>query len=192
MNIAKMLVIAAIIAPICQAADTPAPAASNSQIMAEKLLDLAGTKGLMQQGFEIGLKPALDGMKAQGMPDELIDAIRAESQRFFEENFKWEEIEPQIVKLYVQTFTESELRDIVAFYETPTGRKAVSKVPTLTQQGVAMAMGRVRAKMPEFQQRVGTLIENYKKKTAEAAQAAKAAQLPAGTLPAAPQDAHPQ
>ena len=189
MNIAKMLVIAAIIAPFCQAADSPAPAVSNSQAMAGKLVELSGTKGMMQQSFDVGLKPALDRMKAQGMPEDLVGSIHAESQRFFEENFKWEEIEPQIVKLYVQAFTESELRDIVAFYETPTGRKAVSQEPLLMQQGVAIAMSRVQANMPEFQRRVGAIIQAYQKKASPAAQAEQA---PAGTAPTPSPSSHPQ
>ena len=130
MNLSRILVIAAILAPLSLAADgqtagTPpaspqaemsqAPAPTHSQVLATKLLDLAGTSELMAQGFEIGLKPALARMKAQGMPDELINSIHAESKRFFEANFKWEEVEPLIVKLYTDSFTESELRDLVSF-----------------------------------------------------------------------------
>jgi hypothetical protein len=208
MNLSRILVIAAILAPLSLAADgqtagTPpaspqaemsqAPAPTHSQVLATKLLDLAGTSELMAQGFEIGLKPALARMKAQGMPDELINSIHAESKRFFEANFKWEEVEPLIVKLYTDSFTESELRDLVSFYETPTGKMAASLLPTLTQEGAALAMTRIQSKMPEFQQRVGALIQDYKKKASEAAAAAAATvPAPAPVTPPAGQGAHPQ
>ena len=137
-------------------------------MLATKLVELAGTKGLMQQSFEIGLKPALDRMRAQGMPDELVESIHTESQNFFKENFEWDEIEPQIAKLYADAFTEAELRELLAFYETPTGSKAVSQMPMLMQQGMAMAMGRIQTKMPEFQKKVNALIQAYRAKTAKA------------------------
>jgi hypothetical protein len=195
MKLASLLLAAALLAPVCQAADTPAAAPmvtaapTQSDLLAKKLLQLAGTKALLQQGFETGIKPALDGMRAQGMPADLIDSIRAESQRFFTENFKWEDVEPQLVHMYATAFTESELRDLVAFYETPTGRKASAQLPMLMQEGVSLGMTRIRANMPAFQQRVGALIQNYKKKAAEDAQAA---QLPANPAPSPTAAPHSQ
>ncbi|HYU31394.1 MAG TPA: DUF2059 domain-containing protein [Thermoanaerobaculia bacterium] len=50
--------------------------------------------------------------------------------------FNWDAIGPQMIDLYMRTFTESELRDLVAFYRTPTGRKALEKMPALMQEGV--------------------------------------------------------
>jgi len=50
--------------------------------------------------------------------------------------FSWDVIGPQMIDLYMRTFTESELRDLVAFYRTPTGRKSLEKMPALMQEGV--------------------------------------------------------
>jgi uncharacterized protein len=186
MNIVKILVIAAILAPVCRADISPTPAPSASMELSYKLMDIAGTSTLMAEGFEMGLKPALDRMKAQGMPDELITAIHDESKRFFDANFKWDEIKPLMAKLYTDSFTESELRDLVAFYETPTGKKAASLMPVLTQKGMAIGMSRIQTHMPEFQQRVGALIQDYRKKAAAAA----AATVPAGTSTVTPSPVH--
>ena len=175
-----MFLIAAIVAPLCRADDSLA--------LADKLLDLSGAASLTQQGFETGIKPSLDRMRAQGAPAELVDSIHVEAQRFFDENFKWDDVKPQIAKLYTDTFTEAELRDLIAFYQTPTGLKAIAKMPVLMQQGAALGMSRVQAKMPEFQQRIATLIADYRKKAdaaAAAAQPAPAAQ-PASVAPATP------
>jgi hypothetical protein len=54
-------------------------------------------------------------------------------------------------------------------------------------------MTRIQSKMPEFQQRVGALIQDYKKKASEAAAAAAATvPAPAPVTPPAGQGAHPQ
>ncbi len=44
-----------------------------------------------------------------------------------------------MAKLYTLHFTAEELRAVIAFYETPVGRKTIEKMPVLMQQ--AMIMG---------------------------------------------------
>jgi len=156
----------------------PACLADDRLALAEKLLDLAHTSSQLQQGFEIGFAPTLEKLKAQGMPDELIDSLHAEAQKIFAENFKWEEVKPLFAKLYVDNFSEAELRDIIAFYQSSAGQKAIAKIPTLLQQGMTTAMGRVQTKLPELQQRIAALVQDYKKK-ADAAH--KAGQQPTAT-----------
>jgi hypothetical protein len=180
MKIAKMLVLTALIAPFCRADD--------SLTLANKLLDLSGTASYMQQSFEAGLKPSLMQMKAKGAPDELVEAIHSEAKTFFQENFKWEDVKPKIAKLYADNYTDAELSDIIAFYQTPTGQKTIAKTPSLVQQGMVLAMTNVQANMPEFQRRVGALIQDYQKKAQAAkaaADAAAAATPAAGAAPAA-------
>jgi hypothetical protein len=178
MKIAKMLVIAAILAPLCRADD--------SLNLANKLLDMSGTAALMQQTFETGIKPSLDQMKAKGAPAALVEAIHAEAMNFFQENFNWETMKPKLAKLYADNYTEAELRDILTFYQTPTGQKTIAKMPSLMQQSLAMSMSGVQANMPEFQRRVGALIQDYQKKAALAKQAAAAAASTATVTAPAP------
>jgi hypothetical protein len=164
MKISQLLVIAALIAPVCRADD--------SQVLAEKFLDLSGTEAFMMQTFETGLKPSLDQMRARGAPADLVESIHAEAKSYFLENFKWDEMRPQMAKLYAAAFTQAELAELVAFYQTPTGQKTLAKLPALTQQSMVIGMGGVQSNMPEFQRRVGVLIDDYRKKAAhDAAQA---------------------
>jgi len=169
MKITKLLVLAALAAPVCRADD--------SLNHAEKFLDISGTESFFQQAFESGLKPSLDQMRAKGAPADLVESIHAEARNYYQENFKWEEMRPQMAKLYAAAFTQAELAEIIAFYQTPTGQKTLAKLPTLTQQSMVIGMGGIQANMPEFQRRVGVLIDDYKKKAA--LDAAKAAPAPA-------------
>jgi hypothetical protein len=132
MKIAKILLLAALVAPVCRADDSIA--------LANQLLDLSGTATFMQQTFETGLKPSLDQMRAKGAPAELVDAIHAEARNFFQENFNWEIMKPKLAKLYADNYTEAELKDIIAFYQTPTGQKTLAKMPVLMQQSLTMSM----------------------------------------------------
>jgi len=173
MKIAPMLAIAAAIAPACWANDSAA--------LANKLLDLSGASDSIRQSFENVIKPSLDQMRSQGAPAELVESIHAEAMKFFSNNFNWEEVKPQIVLLFTDAFTEAELRDFYAFYKTPTGQKVFSTLPVLKQQTISLALSGVRAKMPQFQERIGAMIQEYQRKADEAAKASAAppAQQPA-------------
>ncbi len=46
----------------------------------------------------------------------------------------WDAMAPQLTKLYAETFSEAELKEMAAFYKTPTGQKAMAKMPELTQR----------------------------------------------------------
>jgi hypothetical protein len=48
-------------------------------------------------------------------------------------------------------------------------------MPVLMQKGMTVAMGRIQTKMPEFQQKVGALIQAYRAKAAKAGPAPAAA-----------------
>lgn len=50
----------------------------------------------------------------------------------------WETFGPKYVALYVDVFTESELRELIGFYKTPTGKKALALMPELMQRGMAL------------------------------------------------------
>ena len=44
----------------------------------------------------------------------------------------------RFVKLYAEAFTEDELRQLIDFYKSPIGKKIISKVPELLQNGMLM------------------------------------------------------
>ncbi len=47
-------------------------------------------------------------------------------------------LKKKFVVLYAQTFTEDELKQLIDFYNTPLGKKIVSKIPELTQKAMQM------------------------------------------------------
>jgi hypothetical protein len=49
--------------------------------------------------------------------------------------------------LYAESFTQAELREIVAFYRSPAGRKTLEVMPVLMQQGLEAAIERVEPRV---------------------------------------------
>jgi uncharacterized protein len=50
-----------------------------------------------------------------------------------------DEIVNQIAALYAQRFSEAEMKDVIAFYNSPTGKKFVSDEPVVIDQGLRQA-----------------------------------------------------
>jgi len=69
---------------------------------------------------------------------------------FFEKYIGWNAIRDELAEMYLQTFTEDELKTMNAFYITPTGQKVITIVPQLVQQ-------RNRLAMQQLQEHIGEL-----------------------------------
>lgn len=70
---------------------------------------------------------------------------------FFEQHIGWNALKNDIAKMYLQTFSEDELKAINAFYITPTGQKVINELPQLVQQRNTLAMQRIQQNIGELQ-----------------------------------------
>ncbi len=70
---------------------------------------------------------------------------------------------PKMTDLYMNAFTESELRELTAFYKTPTGRKALTTMPSLAQQGAQIGMEIAQKHTPELQEMIRARKEELEK-----------------------------
>ncbi|HEX3502451.1 MAG TPA: DUF2059 domain-containing protein [Xanthobacteraceae bacterium] len=59
-----------------------------------------------------------------------------------------------IAVIYASNFTADELRDVIAFYRTPTGQKFLARQPTIAQQSMAAGQELGRAVMGDVQQQM--------------------------------------
>jgi hypothetical protein len=55
-------------------------------------------------------------------------------------NSRVDEIGDQMAGVYARAFTVDEMRQLIAFYQTPVGQKLLEKSPTLVQE--SMSIGR--------------------------------------------------
>jgi uncharacterized protein len=54
----------------------------------------------------------------------------------------WEAMEPELIKMYTDTFSEAELKQMAVFYGSPAGQKSLEKLPEMMQR-TAMAGARI-------------------------------------------------
>lgn len=92
---------------------------------------------MSQMLFKAGLLQSEEGEK---LKNELIESRLRFLQRFrelYSERVKMTElIEKVYYPLYDRYFTEGELRDLIVFYKSPTGKKSINIMPQLVQESM--------------------------------------------------------
>jgi len=82
-------------------------------------------------------------------------ALEAKSDQlmaFLDKHIGWNAVRGDLYEMYMQTFTEDELKTINDFYITPTGQKVIVIVPQLVQERNQLAMQRLQENIGELQQ----------------------------------------
>jgi hypothetical protein len=114
---------------------------------AEKLLIQIGTDKILARTIENVLN-----MQIQQQPS--LAPYKEVMLKFFEKHMGFESLKDDLIEIYVEAFTEKELNDIMAFYETPTGRKTLEKLPELSAKGAQLGQTRVQQNIQELQEMI--------------------------------------
>jgi len=112
----------------------------------------AAEQMLSLMDMEMVLKKSVDEMlKAQIQANPAIAPFEGVMKQFFAKHMSWNTLKPDLVKIYMEEFTEQELNELNKFYQTPTGKKAVQSMPTLMSKGSAIGSQKIQQHMPELQ-----------------------------------------
>jgi len=68
----------------------------------------------------------------------------------------WPSLKEDMIALYVQAFTEDELKQLATFYRSPIGQKAADKMPELANAGTQLGISRLRENSGELREIIGT------------------------------------
>jgi hypothetical protein len=86
--------------------------------------------------------------KAPESKKALLETYQAKANAALDQAIGWNKLKPDMVKLYTTNFSESELKDLVAFYKSPLGKKVLEKMPQLTQQSAQMTQAKLESAVP--------------------------------------------
>jgi hypothetical protein len=102
---------------------------------------------LTEQSFETVLKQQLEQMPQ-------LAPYAGVLRDFYREQLSWGILEPELTRIYLEVFTEAEIREMVVFYETPLGQKMLAKMPQLLAKSNEVTSRRMQAAMPQLMQRL--------------------------------------
>jgi uncharacterized protein len=135
--------------PLSAQAPSAAGVASPShRAAAARLLEVTRERATLEQAPDASVPAPLQGM-APGM-----EAMQPLIREVMREHLTWATLEPEFVRIYTEVFTERELRELTAFYETPLGQKLLDKMPVASARKQTVVMERMQRGMPKLLERL--------------------------------------
>jgi len=122
---------------------------------AERLLKTVHMKETLSKTME-----RMTDMQIRGNPQ--LRPMRDIMLKFERKYMGYDSLKGELVGLYARDFTEKELNDILAFYGTPTGRKAIRLMPQLMTDAARIGLKRVRDHQEELRSMIQERLEQIK------------------------------
>jgi hypothetical protein len=94
------------------------------------------------------------------IPDRVFAAVNRELVTFFQPRVESPGgLADRLTALYHQNFTHAEITQLIAFYQTPFGRKTIDTLPKLTREAMSTGNAWARALGPEIRKRVEAVLK---------------------------------
>ena len=157
-----ILLLTIALSPVAIADQSSHDAAAKRLIVASRSADLMDT---MYDAMSAQIPSMFEQM---GIGEDLQPIMDRHMDRVFKamrEEMSWEKMEPMVVRLYVQHYSEEELNELSRFYESPVGQKFLDKMPEVMGASMEMAqemMAGFYARLPELQEALEADIEAAK------------------------------
>jgi hypothetical protein len=122
-----------------------------------RLLEISGASAITSQCAETMTQQLVLTFREarQEMPPELYPLIRKEVSSFFAEHAAGPAgFMERLVPVYDRNFTHAEIRELIAFYQTDLGKKAIRVLPDLTRETIAVGLDWGQEMTPRFLERV--------------------------------------
>ena len=114
---------------------------------AEEMLKEANTDKTMRAAIDTMLDAQLKANRA-------LVPVKDVMKKFLIKHLSYEAVKDELIDLQVKEFTEEELKEIAAFYRSPTGKKFIEKQPLMMQKGAEIGMRRVQENSAELTQMI--------------------------------------
>lgn len=100
---------------------------------------------LSQMDMDKVLSQSIDQtLKAQVQANPAIATYEPQMRAFFAKYMSWASMKDDMINIYMGEFSEEELKQLGAFYQTPVGKKAIERLPALLAKGAEMGQKRVQ------------------------------------------------
>lgn len=83
--------------------------------------------------------------------DALQNQHRQQVQDLVKAELSWDQLQEPLIALYGTVFSESELQDIIQFYQSAAGQKLLKRQPELMQNTMQLVQQRMQALQPKLQ-----------------------------------------
>jgi len=125
------------------------------QDAARELMEVSGTEQILSQ-----MQMQVESMFLKISSEEryndaqkvVVERYRGEVTKLLEEKMQWEKIEEKVINLYMASFSEAELTELVSFYKTPLGQKMIEKMPIVMLRSAEISRQQMRFVIPKVKE----------------------------------------
>jgi hypothetical protein len=156
----RMLVLVALCIPAGLASD------QDKRALVEEMLTVTKPEKMMDQAMQQASAMMQHQMQAMNVPADMkpkADQMSQEMMSYVKEKLDWATLKPQFVEIYMDVFTEDELRSVVTFYKSPAGQALLNKMPQLMQRTMTMMQAQM-ADLPQRMQEMAAKLQAEEKK----------------------------
>ncbi len=164
-----LLTLIAVSAISAHAAETPAKSKQVEELLA--ITDASAMVETMYNQLEISLREMATQMGVNGAEQQVFDEYQAKMVQLMRSELNWEKIKDPIKAIYTEHFSEKQIKDMIAFYKTETGKQTLEKMPVIVQESMAVsqeAAAGIMPKMQEMARQLAAEIEQMRLKEGEA------------------------
>ena len=127
----KTLVVAAVIVlsvfvPVAHADET------SQKVIVEDLLQTMKTDQMMKPLFEQMRSMMEQQFTQMGASEDMKPILKRYIDKLvniMEQTLSWQTLKDDMISIYMQAFTEDELKGMLTFYKSPVGQSVISKMP---------------------------------------------------------------
>ncbi len=79
----------------------------------------------------------------------LLERYQSKADAALDKAIGWEQVKPDLIKLYTETFTEQEISQLNDFYESALGKKMLTKLPELNARSAQVTQAKLQSAVPQ-------------------------------------------
>ena len=120
----------------------------------EELLNLTDAPAMMESMYsqmEVMLQDMGEQMGVTDGEQPIFDEYYSKMMVLMRKELNWDKVKDPIKSIYGKHFTDTEIRDLIKFYKTDTGKKTLEKLPVIMQESMAISQQALAKVLPQIQ-----------------------------------------
>lgn len=152
---------------IMMAISIPAFAQPASKESVKELLKITKSEqflGQMSQQINTMMHSSIEkitqGRKLTTKQELAVVNYTQELGKIMQEELTWAKLEPEMIKIYAEEFSQEEIDGMIKFYKTPVGQSTIDKMPIVMQKSMQLGYKQMDAITPKIMQAADKLAKD--------------------------------
>ncbi|WP_211215072.1 DUF2059 domain-containing protein [Algicola sagamiensis] len=127
---------------------------ASHKVLTEKLLETTNAQSSLTEAYTQIEQVFITSMKELRLPKDMQPKVEShieKMQKVLKEELDWQKLKQPLTELYMKTYTESEMKEILAFYKTEAGQKLLQKAPELMKESMDISGKVLQNTLPKLQ-----------------------------------------